>query len=82
MVILGVDAHKRSHTVVGVDEVGRRGRSKTCGTTTRDHLGLLKWAVKQGENRLWAVRTVDTCRGGWSGICLRLGRRSYGCRRS
>jgi len=24
MVVLGIDAHKRTHTVVAVDEVGRR----------------------------------------------------------
>src|SRR4051812_17834537 len=34
MVVLGIDAHKRSHTVVAVDEHGRRLSTKTIGTTT------------------------------------------------
>ena len=39
MVTLGVDAHKRTHTVVAVDEHGRQLAVKTIGTTTKDHLG-------------------------------------------
>src|SRR4051794_28999675 len=44
MVILGIDAHKRTDTVVGVDGNGRRLSSKTYGTTTSNHLALLCWA--------------------------------------
>jgi transposase len=59
MVILGVDAHKRTHTVVAVDDHGRQLATKTLGTTTRDHLGLLRWAQSYGSDRLWAV---EDCR--------------------
>jgi transposase len=58
MVIIGIDAHKRSHTVVVVDEQGRRLAQRTIGTTSADHLQLVGWAAKQGE-RLWAV---EDCR--------------------
>lgn len=34
MVTLGVDAHKRSHTIVAVDEAGRQLAVRTIGTTT------------------------------------------------
>jgi transposase len=59
MVILGIDAHKRSHTVVAIDEGGRQLATRTLGTTSRDHLGLLRWAQRHGEDRLWAV---EDCR--------------------
>jgi len=41
MVIIGIDAHKRSHTVVAVDEQGRQFAQRTSGTTTSDHFALL-----------------------------------------
>lgn len=59
MVTLGVDAHKRTHTVVAVDEHGRKLAERTIGTTTKDHLGLLRWAVQLGDERVWAV---EDCR--------------------
>jgi transposase len=59
MMVIGIDAHKRSHTAVTVDEMGRQGFTKTVGTTTQDHLRLLQWAVGLGENRLWAI---EDCR--------------------
>src|ERR1700693_3970392 len=55
MMVIGIDAHKRSHTAVTVDEMGRQGFVKTVGTTTQDHLRLLKWAVGLAEERLWAI---------------------------
>jgi hypothetical protein len=41
MMVIGVDAHKRSHTAVTVDDNGRRLSTKTVGTTTQDHPLLL-----------------------------------------
>jgi len=61
MVTLGIDAHKRTHTVVAVDQHGRQLATKTIGTNTKDHLGLLKWAeqFRDDEGLLWAV---EDCR--------------------
>ena len=61
MVTLGVDAHKRSHTIVAVDANGRQLASKTISTTTKDHLGLLSWAeqLEDGDGLLWAI---EDCR--------------------
>src|SRR5213083_2780243 len=59
MVILGIDAHKRTHTVVAVDERGRKLGERTVGTTTADHLELLVWASGFGTERRWAV---EDCR--------------------
>jgi transposase len=59
MVVLGIDAHKRNHTVVAVNETGRKLGERTIGTTTADHLTLLSWAEQFGTDRLWAV---EDCR--------------------
>src|ERR1700737_3833015 len=59
MMVIGIDAHKRSHTAVTVDEMGRQGFVKTVGTTTQDHLRLLQWAVGLAEERLGAI---EDCR--------------------
>jgi transposase len=59
MVVLGIDAHKRSHTVVAVDETGRKLGERTIPTTTADHLELLTWAEQFGPDRLWAI---EDCR--------------------
>ena len=60
MIMLGIDAHKRTHTVVAVDELGRRLRAKTTtATTTKDHLELIQWADQFGTERTWAV---EDCR--------------------
>jgi transposase len=59
MVILGIDAHKQTHTVIVVDERGRKLGERTVNTTTTDHLDLLVWASRFGAERRWAV---EDCR--------------------
>ena len=60
MVVLGIDAHKRTHTVVAVDEVGRQlGVHVTRATSTAAHLDLVRWAGQFGPGRQWAV---EDCR--------------------
>jgi hypothetical protein len=60
MITLGIDAHKRSHTVVAVDEHGRELGSKTTWTTTTSaHLEIVQWADQFGRERVWAV---EDCR--------------------
>jgi transposase len=59
MMVIGIDAHKRSHTAVTVDDRGRQLSTKTVGTTTQGHLRLLKWATALDGERLWAI---EDCR--------------------
>ena len=59
MVTFGVDAHKRTHTIVAVDGRGTPLGQITVGTTSDDHLGLLRWAARFGGERRWAV---EDCR--------------------
>ena len=45
MVMIGTDSHKRTHTVVAVDDVGRRLAVKTVRTNSEGHLDLVRWST-------------------------------------
>jgi Transposase len=59
LVVIGIDAHKRTHTAVIVDRTGRELAVKTVGTTSSDHLALLRWATAHAADRAWAI---EDCR--------------------
>ena len=60
MVIVGTDVHKRTHTFVAVDEVGRKLGEKVIRATTVEHLKALAWARQEfGEDLLWGI---EDCR--------------------
>ena len=46
MVMIATDSHKRTHTVVALDEVGRRPGIKTVRTNSDGHLALVEWAAQ------------------------------------
>jgi len=58
MVVVGIDAHKRTHTAVAVDERGKRLAIKTVAATSAGHLELVRWAQGLGEHRF----AVEDCR--------------------
>ncbi|MDX1878962.1 IS110 family transposase, partial [Mycolicibacterium sp. 141076] len=47
MVVVGTDVHKRTHTFVAVDEVGRKLGEKVVKATTIGHHKALAWAREQ-----------------------------------
>jgi transposase len=57
MVILGADTHKRSHTIVAIDQVGRSLGEKTVVATLIGHRQLIEWAAQFSERR-WALEDV------------------------
>jgi transposase len=57
-VMIGLDAHKRTHTAVAVDEVGRELGCRTVPATTAGHLALLHWAAAWPERSF----AVEDCR--------------------
>jgi transposase len=60
MVIVGIDAHKRTHTAVAIDQAGRKlGEKTTNATTTEANLELVRWADGFGPERRFAV---EDCR--------------------
>ncbi len=66
MVVLGKDAHKRSHTVVAVDEGGAEIGSVTVAATLEANRSQRRWAVedcralsRRLEAVLWTRREGD-----------------------
>ena len=44
MVVVGADVHKRTHTFVAVDEVGKKLGEKVVSATCSGHHQALRWA--------------------------------------
>jgi transposase len=58
MVVIGVDAHKRTHTLVAVDEVGRKLGDRTVSATRDGHLEAITWAARWVERQF----AIEDCR--------------------
>ena len=58
MIIIGIDAHKDTHTAVAVDEVGKQLAEVMVAARDGGHLRLLRWA-RRFEQRRFAV---EDCR--------------------
>jgi transposase len=60
MVAVGADVHKRTHTFVAVDDVGRKLGEKVVAATSPGHHQALRWAIKQfGPELRWGI---EDCR--------------------
>lgn len=60
MVVVGADVHKRTHTFVAVDEVGRELGHRTFPATTPGHQDAVRWARERfGRELVWAI---EDCR--------------------
>src|SRR3954469_20733722 len=60
MVVVGTDVHKRTHTFVAVDEVGRKLGEKVVPATSAGHQKALTWArLEFGDDLLWGI---EDCR--------------------
>lgn len=63
MVMIGTDSHKRTHTVVALDEVGRRLGTKTVRTNGEGHLALVEWSTQFAGHDEQGVRfALEDCR--------------------
>src|SRR4051812_15646434 len=57
-VVIGVDGHKRTHTLVAADQLGRRLAAKSLAAMADGHLAAIAWAG-HWPNRRWAL---EDCR--------------------
>ena len=62
MIVVGVDAHKASHTLVAVDHRGRKLGGKTVAATSEGHAKALRWvnATFDDGDITWGVEDVRT----------------------
>lgn len=58
MVMIGIDSHKRTHTAVAVDDLGRRLGEYTVRTNSDGHLQLLSWVGRFEQVRF----ALEDCR--------------------
>jgi transposase len=58
MIVIGVDSHKRTHTVVAADGTGRKLAEKTVAATSAGHIELVRWAGRF-TGHSWAL---EDCR--------------------
>jgi transposase len=60
VVVIGVDTHKATHTLVGVDAAGRKLAELTVQATTAGHIKALGWGRRQfGSDLVWGI---EDCR--------------------
>jgi transposase len=60
MVVVGADVHKRTHTFVAVDAVGKKLDEKSVAATSSGHDQVLRWARQRfGAEVVWAI---EDCR--------------------
>lgn len=60
MVVVGADVHKRTHTFVAVDQVGKQVGQITVEAVTAGHRKALAWARERfGDDLVWAI---EDCR--------------------
>jgi hypothetical protein len=79
VIVIGTDSHKRTHTVVAVDQVGRRLGETTVATTSDGQLALLRWSASWPQ----VTFALEDCRhltAGWSRTCWLRGSGWCGCR--
>jgi transposase len=56
MITVGIDAHKKTHTMCAVDPGGKKLGEKTFDTTSDGHFAALSWAHNEfGRELIWAV---------------------------
>src|SRR3954454_13929873 len=61
--MIGTDSHKRTHTVVAVDAVGRRLGVKTVRANSEGHLALVEWAAQYASHDGDGVKfALEDCR--------------------
>jgi hypothetical protein len=61
--MIGTDSHKRTHTVIALDEVGRRLGTKMVRTNSEGHLALVEWSAQFADHDEEGVRfALEDCR--------------------
>ena len=56
MTVIGIDAHKRTHTLVAIDSGGRKLGQKTVSANSSGHAEAMQWATTRfGTDLTWAV---------------------------
>ena len=78
MIVLGADAHKRSHTIAAVEAVtGQVLGDKTTAATARGFGMLLLWARSLDRDRVWALEDCRHVSGALERLLIGRGRKCF-----
>jgi transposase len=76
MIVLGADAHKRSHTIAAVDAAtGQVLGEKTVAVGARGFAALVVWARGLGRERVWALEDCRQVSGSFERLLIARGER-------
>lgn len=73
MIVIGVDAHKQTHTAVAVDAAGRKLDEIEVSAREDGHEQLLRFAARLDLERIWAVEDCRHVTGALERFLLRSG---------
>jgi transposase len=74
VIVVGVDAHKYTHTAAVVEAAtGRAGKDVTVSASEDGHLQLLGFARGQGAERVWAIEDCRHVSGALERVLLEAG---------
>jgi hypothetical protein len=76
MIVLGADAHKRSHTIAAVDAAtGQVRGEKTVAVGARGFAALVVWARAVGGERVWGLEDCRQVSGSFERLLIARGER-------
>lgn len=76
MIVIGVDAHKATHTAAAVNRLtAEKLDQQTVKARQGGHEVLLAWAIELGEDRVWAIEDCRTLSSGLERVLLLAGER-------
>ena len=73
MIVVGIDPHKKTHTAVAVDEVGKPLSELTTPARIKGHERLLTWSRGLGEERVFAIEDCRHVSGGLERLLIARG---------
>ena len=72
-IVLGVDGHKKTHTLVAADALGRPVAELTVSHDRSGYQQAYEWACQQGEERIWGIENSGYLARGLAQHLLALG---------
>lgn len=76
MIVVGVDAHKDTHTAAALDALtAARRAGRTVAAREHGHRELLRWAADVDDQRVWAIEDCRNLSGGLERFLLEHGER-------
>jgi len=70
---IGVDTHKKTHTLVGIDDQGRTDSTRTVANTPQGWTSALRWARDRRDVCCWGIENSGSLGKGFAQFLLAQG---------